>query len=123
RGPKAMALALVLVVLLAAVAAAREAHGYVAYNTSAGTVAGLLNVHLVPHSHDDVGWLKTVDQYYVGSNNSIQGACVMNTLDSVVDALARDPGRKFVVAEQVTCSPQFPIEFSSPLLWTFLPFN
>uniref|UniRef100_A0A452XF96 Glycoside hydrolase family 38 N-terminal domain-containing protein n=4 Tax=Aegilops tauschii TaxID=37682 RepID=A0A452XF96_AEGTS len=67
-----MALALVLVVLLAAVAAAREAHGYVAYNTSAGTVAGLLNVHLVPHSHDDVGWLKTVDQYYVGSNNSIQ---------------------------------------------------
>ncbi|KAF6993710.1 hypothetical protein CFC21_010565 [Triticum aestivum] len=95
-----MALPLVLVVLLAAVAAAREAHGYVAYNTSAGTVAGLLNVHLVPHSHDDVGWLKTVDQYYVGSNNSIQGACVMNTLDSVVDALARDPGRKFVVAEQ-----------------------
>ena len=116
-----MALPLVLLVLLAAVAAAREAHGYVAYNTSAGTVAGLLNVHLVPHSHDDVGWLKTVDQYYVGSNNSIQGACVMNTLDSVVDALARDPGRKFVVAEQVTCSPKFPVEFSSLLLWTFLP--
>ena len=38
----------------------------------AGTVAGLLNVHLVPHSHDDVGWLKTVDQYFVGSNNSIK---------------------------------------------------
>uniref|UniRef100_A0ACD5U233 Uncharacterized protein n=1 Tax=Avena sativa TaxID=4498 RepID=A0ACD5U233_AVESA len=90
----------VLALLLLAAAAAREADGYVAYNTSAGTVSGLLNVHLVPHSHDDVGWLKTVDQYFVGSNNSIQGACVMNTLDSVVDALARDPGRKFVVAEQ-----------------------
>lgn len=45
---------------------------YIKYNTGAGVVPGKLNVHLVPHSHDDVGWLKTIDQYYVGSNNSIQ---------------------------------------------------
>ncbi|XP_062143907.1 alpha-mannosidase isoform X1 [Alnus glutinosa] len=72
---------------------------YLKYNTRAGVVEGKLNVHLVPHSHDDVGWLKTVDQYYVGSNNSIQGACVENVLDSVVEALLRDPNRKFVFAE------------------------
>ncbi|KAK8472080.1 hypothetical protein PHAVU_002G107300 [Phaseolus vulgaris] len=71
----------------------------VKYNTGASIVPGKLNVHLVAHSHDDVGWLKTVDQYYVGSNNNIQGACVENVLDSVVMSLQRDQNRKFVFAE------------------------
>ncbi|KAM7276612.1 hypothetical protein ACFE04_018478 [Oxalis oulophora] len=70
------------------------------YNTSSTIVPGKLNVHLVPHTHDDVGWLKTVDQYYVGSNNTIQGACVQNVLDSLVPALLADHNRKFIYVEQ-----------------------
>nr|POE85660.1 putative alpha-mannosidase [Quercus suber] len=73
---------------------------FMVYNTSQGIVPGKLNVHLVAHTHDDVGWLKTVDQYYVGSNNSIQGACVQNVLDSLVPALLADPNRKFIYVEQ-----------------------
>ncbi|KAL0709482.1 hypothetical protein Bca4012_016460 [Brassica carinata] len=73
---------------------------YMVYNTSHTMVPGKLNVHVVPHSHDDVGWLKTVDQYYVGSNNSIQVACVQNVLDSIVPALLADKNRRFIYVEQ-----------------------
>ncbi|KAG8388777.1 hypothetical protein BUALT_Bualt02G0160500 [Buddleja alternifolia] len=88
-----------LLSLIALLCICNGVDGYINYNTGGGIVNGKLNVHLVAHSHDDVGWLKTIDQYYVGSNNSIQGACVENVLDSVVVALRRDPNRKFIFAE------------------------
>ena len=59
-----------------------------------------LTVHLVPHTHDDVGWLKTLDQYFSGSNNSIQHAGVRTILDSVVRALERNSARTFTYVEQ-----------------------
>ena len=58
-----------------------------------------LNVHIVPHTHDDVGWLKTVDQYYSGTNRSIDPAGVKYILDTVVQELQRDTRRTFIYVE------------------------
>ena len=30
-----------------------------------------LTVHMIHHTHDDVGWLKTVDELFSGVNNDI----------------------------------------------------
>jgi hypothetical protein len=43
-----------------------------------------ITVYLMPHSHDDVGWLKTVDNYFYGGDQSTQWAGVQYTIDSVV---------------------------------------
>ena len=58
-----------------------------------------LQVHLVPHTHDDVGWLKTVDQYFYGANNSIQHAGVQYILDSVIPGLLLNKNRTFIYVE------------------------
>lgn len=59
----------------------------------------MLNVHLVPHTHDDVGWLKTVDQYYYGSQTLIQKAGVQYIIDSVVQELLKDANKRFIYVE------------------------
>jgi len=59
----------------------------------------ILNIHIVAHTHDDVGWLKTVEQYYHGRNSTIQRACVRCILDSVISALQHSSSRKFTYVE------------------------
>lgn len=59
----------------------------------------MINVHIVPHTHDDVGWLKTVDQYYYGTKSFVQKANVQIILDSVVTELLKDPEKRFIYVE------------------------
>ena len=61
------------------------------YNTGAGPVDGKINVHLVPHTHDDTGWQVTVDQYFATE--------VYFIIDTVVQNLAEDKNRKFIYVE------------------------
>ncbi|CAI5498203.1 unnamed protein product [Closterium sp. Naga37s-1] len=72
---------------------------HVGYNTSAGVADGKLNVHLVVHSHDDIGWLSTVDQCR-GEAASPEEEQVAHIIDSVVANLEVNPHRKFVQVEQ-----------------------
>ena len=52
------------------------------------------NVHLVPHSHMDLGWLKTVEQYYYGTNAKVTTDAVQYIYDSVIRELERDERRR-----------------------------
>ena len=46
-----------------------------------------------------MGWLKTVDQYYYGSNQGQQDAAVQYILDTVIPELDKDPSKRFVYVE------------------------
>ena len=60
---------------------------------------GTINVHLIPHTHDDVGWLKTVDEYFYGSSNDIQNTQVQYVFDTVIVELEKDPSKHFIYVE------------------------
>ncbi|XP_041364636.1 lysosomal alpha-mannosidase-like [Gigantopelta aegis] len=68
--------------------------------------ADMLNVHLIAHSHDDVGWLKTVEEYYTGrhtipySKSFVYGKeCIACILKSVIPQLLANPERRFIFIE------------------------
>ncbi|XP_067008681.2 lysosomal alpha-mannosidase [Anabrus simplex] len=60
---------------------------------------GMLNVHLIPSSHLDLGWLKTVDQYFWGTKSWIHKVGVQYIYDSLVNELRKDPSRRFTLSE------------------------
>lgn len=59
----------------------------------------MLTVHLIAHTHDDVGWLKTYEEYFTGIKNGNAHAKVSQILTEVVIELQRDPSCKFTFVE------------------------
>ncbi|CDW86560.1 lysosomal alpha-mannosidase [Stylonychia lemnae] len=61
-------------------------------------------IHMIAHSHQDAGWLKTADHYLQGSSKYI--------LNSVIKALHENSERKFIFAEMFFFQNWY---YSSPL--------
>lgn len=69
------------------------------YESCPTTSADKLNVHIIAHTHDDVGWLKTTDQYYFGTKKNYSPMGVQYILDSVIPQLVMDKSKRFIYVE------------------------
>ncbi|CDW79296.1 glycosyl hydrolases family 38 protein [Stylonychia lemnae] len=56
-------------------------------------------VHIIPHTHDDVGWIKTVDEFYSGSRQRDYKAGVRVVIDGMIQELLRDSKKRFSYVE------------------------
>jgi lysosomal alpha-mannosidase len=61
------------------------------YNSCAKYDPKKLNIHVISHSHDDVGYIKTVDEYYEED--------VKHIITNVVQSLSKSPKRTFTQVE------------------------
>lgn len=58
-----------------------------------------LTVHLIPTTQTYLGFKKTVDEYYSGTNQMSDHISVRSVLTTVTDELDKDPKKKFSFAE------------------------
>ena len=91
-----------VIVALGASASAYKAPEY--YDTGAKWTdfrdSDKITVHIVPHTHDDTGWNKNIDEYFSGTKNDAQEANVQIILDTVSRALIENRNRTFTYVEQ-----------------------
>lgn len=76
---------------VAALLGARAVNGECGYAACPATDPKKLNIHLIPHSHDDVGWMVTADQYYDDA--------VIKIISNVVTELEKNAERRFTQVE------------------------
>ncbi len=91
----ATAVAALLLLLLASSAL----HPASASASSSSSASQVITVHLVPHSHEDAGYEKTIDEYFYGTNQSIRASGVQYRMDTIVPTLEVDTGRRFIQVE------------------------
>ncbi|OAF69774.1 hypothetical protein A3Q56_02473 [Intoshia linei] len=56
-------------------------------------------VYVIPHSHDDVGWIRTIDSYYYGVDKDKKNVGVKYILNSIYRELQLNEDFKFIYSE------------------------
>jgi lysosomal alpha-mannosidase len=56
-----------------------------------------ITIHVVPHTHDDLGWLWTIDEYYQGTGDAPMS--VKRILDNFINSLNDRQDRTFIYVE------------------------
>jgi hypothetical protein len=51
-----------------------------------------INIHIIPHTHLDPGWLKTPEEYYIQEG-------IQNIFDTVLDSLTKHNEKTFIINE------------------------
>ena len=75
-------------------------HNYTKHINKRNTQDTPLTVHIIPHTHNDVGWRKTFEEYFNGGRIlDDERAAVSLILDTMVEELSRDSKRTFTYVE------------------------